>query len=259
MSRLSEDKRRCGFTLIELLVVIAIIAELIGLLLPAVQKVREAASRVNCQNNLKQLDLATHQFHDNFQRCPPGSDWFPGTPKSGARGNVFFHLLPYLEQDNLYNSAWNGAFFDSHLHTVDARPIKTFVCPSDLSVGSDGVVTDNEGYTLGCRLLCRQRSGLLHAGRGRQFRRRRGCGPVPGFLPGQHQQYAAVRGEIRPLHQRPLPGRGQRMGLLGQVRDGRALVPTAPAVAGVRAVVAQDRHRPRVEVRGPAQPVSRQL
>jgi prepilin-type N-terminal cleavage/methylation domain-containing protein/prepilin-type processing-associated H-X9-DG protein len=149
MSRLLQDKRRCGFTLIELLVVIAFIAVLIGLLLPAVQKVREAASRVACQNNLKQLGLATHQFHDNFQRCPPGSGWFPGTPKSGARGNVLFHLLPYLEQDNLYNSAWNGAFFDSHLHSVEARPIKTFVCPSDPSAGSDGVVTDNQGYTWG--------------------------------------------------------------------------------------------------------------
>ncbi|HEV3256645.1 MAG TPA: DUF1559 domain-containing protein, partial [Gemmataceae bacterium] len=149
MSRLLQDRRRCGFTLIELLVVIAIIGILIALLLPAVQKVRDAANRIACQNNLKQLGLATHNFHDNFRRCPPAAGWFPGTPNSGARGVAFFHLLPYLEQDNLYQSAWNGAFYDSHLHTIEAKPIKTFVCPSDPSVGSDGVVTDNQDYTWG--------------------------------------------------------------------------------------------------------------
>jgi prepilin-type N-terminal cleavage/methylation domain-containing protein/prepilin-type processing-associated H-X9-DG protein len=90
-----------GFTLIELLVVIAIIAILIGLLLPAVQKVREAAARAKCQNNLKQMSLALHNCHDVNGRFPPMSGTFGGA----YYAPIFFHLLPYIEQQNLWNSA----------------------------------------------------------------------------------------------------------------------------------------------------------
>src|SRR5262245_53351802 len=98
-----------GFTLIELLVVIAIIAVLIGLLLPAVQKVREAANRLRCQNNLKQPGLACHTYNDVNNKFPPGG-LFPQKADHSTqiwnndKGSLFVHTLPFMEQDNLYRA-----------------------------------------------------------------------------------------------------------------------------------------------------------
>src|SRR3954471_23241751 len=98
----SLRKRRRGFTLIELLVVIAVIASLIGLLVPAVQKVRAAAARIQCQNNLKQLGLALHNHHDSLGAFPVSRSTPGAIGGSSISLSSLALLLPYLEQDNLY-------------------------------------------------------------------------------------------------------------------------------------------------------------
>jgi prepilin-type N-terminal cleavage/methylation domain-containing protein/prepilin-type processing-associated H-X9-DG protein len=132
---------RRGFTLIELLVVIAIIAALIGLLLQAVQKVREAAARAKCQNNLKQLALAAHNFHDANQCFPAGSvansDDYYG-PWSGPKyPSVVLPLLPYLEQQSVYTAWYAAERTDPQGPNLGGRSapaaaaVPTLVCPSD--------------------------------------------------------------------------------------------------------------------------------
>src|SRR5262244_3382802 len=108
-SQVTNPERLPGFTLIELLVVIAIIAVLIGLLLPAVQKIREAANRMKCSNNLKQMSLGTINAADTYSgRIPPSIGLYAsdGSPAAGnSDGGTFLHILPFIEQDNLYKAS----------------------------------------------------------------------------------------------------------------------------------------------------------
>ena len=144
---LALKQRWRGFTLIELLVVIAIIAVLVGLLLPAVQKVREAAGRVTAQNNLKQIGIAVHSCHDTFGKVPTvhgafpnsanGTDW--AAPYNPSHfGTMQYFLLPFIEQDNVYRTT------TTHSYNSQAV-IKTYMSPADPSLPAEGRTWSNRG------------------------------------------------------------------------------------------------------------------
>jgi prepilin-type N-terminal cleavage/methylation domain-containing protein len=162
-------RSRSGFTLIELLVVIAIIAVLIGLLLPAVQKVREAASRTKCINNLKQIGIGLHAYHDARNRLPPGGDNAAGasnacTGSQACRDNEWswaYQLLPYVEQQAVFNNANDTTVKQSLIplyYCPTRRSPKTYnnVCMIDYAVNSG---TDTSNWSNG--VIVKSRSAAL--------------------------------------------------------------------------------------------------
>src|SRR5260370_23841160 len=149
-------RRMRAFTLIELLVVIAIIAVLIGLLLPAVQKVREAANRTTCTNNLKQIALATHNCQDAYGNLPPIVGPYPTLTSNGYKadgstqkgvGTPLIFLLPFMEQKNLWDEVTSkggdsplGWADNFHSYTI---PVKYYIFPSEQNIGPNNSCPQN--------------------------------------------------------------------------------------------------------------------
>jgi len=206
---------RQGFTLIELLVVIAIIAILIGLLLPAVQKVREAAARMKCQNNLKQFGIALHAYSDTNSGLLPAGGLLGNGNWGDARGTWLVYILPYMEQDNLYRAASAAAGGDMAIavnseNTADGTlraggKISGFRCPSD-NWDFNATVSNYVG-SLGPQCA----GGPCGSNPNQSF-----CNSLPGIPSSTDHGSSSSNTDIRGLFSRL----GARIRLVGDITDG---------------------------------------
>jgi prepilin-type N-terminal cleavage/methylation domain-containing protein len=218
-----NPQRMRAFTLIELLVVIAITAVLVGLLLPAVQRVREAAARTQCNNNLKQLGLAFQNANDAHGSLPPGVGYYP-TPGTSAYGTGFLHILPFIEQDILYKEATLAGFTVATNNGVFGKQVKTLLCPSD-PTAKGGIVKDNSGTDWGASCYAGNAQVFCVVDRFGDLLDPQGNANIPRSFPdgtsntilfaekyarcrntykfpegGSFWAYDVVRGDVEPLH-----------------------------------------------------------
>jgi prepilin-type N-terminal cleavage/methylation domain-containing protein len=141
---------RIGFTLVELLVVIAIIGLLISLLMPAVQKAREAANRISCANNLKQIGLAMHHYHLDFGKLPPRARLAgPADANRSAGATWAVLILPYMEQDNLYRQWDLSRRYYNQDDAARLTPVRNYFCPTRRSASDASSVSGDQAMLNG--------------------------------------------------------------------------------------------------------------